>query len=148
MVIKKKNEYHQAHVSRQEKKKSFIHNISIFSLSLEQTHVPNTFHPLRDMGLEVTNKKDHDVDEFGFIEQHHDNRFLTTLPKQQHIENWLDDSNGNHQEYNEPITAMTINRLEEQIQTLKIKVEDINARLENITSIIQETHPGNVIRLL
>jgi len=39
---------------------------------------------------------------------------------------------------------MTINRLEEQIQILKVKVENINARLENITSIIQETHPGNV----
>ncbi len=45
---------------------------------------------------------------------------------------------------NEPTTAMTINRLEEQIQMLKVKVEDINARLENVTSILQETHPGNV----
>ncbi len=39
---------------------------------------------------------------------------------------------------------MTINRLEEQIHLLKIKVEDINARLENVTSILQETHSGNV----
>jgi prefoldin subunit 5 len=39
---------------------------------------------------------------------------------------------------------MTINRLEEQIQILKVKVEDINARLENVTSILQETHSGNV----
>lgn len=50
----------------------------------------------------------------------------------------------NQIELNEPITAMTINRLEEQIQMLKVKVEDINARLENVTSILQETHPGNV----
>ena len=50
----------------------------------------------------------------------------------------------NQTEFNEPITAMTINRLEEQIHMLKIKVEDINARLENVTSILQETHPGNV----
>jgi len=50
----------------------------------------------------------------------------------------------NQIELNQPITAMTINRLEEQIQMLKIKVENINARLENITSILQETHPGNV----
>ena len=26
----------------------------------------------------------------------------------------------------------------------KVKVEDINARLENVTLILQETHPGNV----
>jgi hypothetical protein len=50
----------------------------------------------------------------------------------------------NQTEFLEPITAMTINRLEEQIQMLRIKVEDINARLENVTSILQETHPGNV----
>ncbi len=50
----------------------------------------------------------------------------------------------NQIELNQPITAMTINRLEEQIQMLKVKVEDINARLENVTSILQETHPGNV----
>ncbi len=50
----------------------------------------------------------------------------------------------NQTEFNEPITSMTINRLEEQIQMLKVKVEDINARLENVTSILQETHPGNV----
>ncbi len=61
-----------------------------FSL-LEQAHVPNTFHPLRDMGLETINKKDHDVDEFTSIQQHHENRHLT-MPKQQHIENWLDGS--------------------------------------------------------
>ena len=48
-------------------------------------------------------------------------------------------------ESSESITAMTINRLEEQIQMLKVKVEDINARLENVTSILQETHhAGNV----
>lgn len=89
--------------------------------------------------------KDHDIDEFAVIEQHQENRHLTK-PKQQHIENWLDGSNDNHHsEYNEPITTMTISRLEEQIQILKVKIEDINARLENITSIIQETHPGNVI---
>jgi hypothetical protein len=43
---------------------------------------------------------------------------------------------------------MTINRLEEQIQILRVKVEDINARLENVTSILQETHPGNVNNIL
>lgn len=50
----------------------------------------------------------------------------------------------NQNEFNEPISALTINRLEEQIQMLRVKVEDINARLENVTSILQETHPGNV----
>ncbi len=115
----------------------------------EQAHAPAAFHPLRDMGLQATNKKDHDIDEFASIEQ---NRHLTK-PKQQHIENWLDGSEfeppgfNNHRnqtELHEPISAMTINRLEEQIQMLRVKVEDINARLENVTSILQETHPGNV----
>lgn len=45
---------------------------------------------------------------------------------------------------NEPITALTIHRLEEQVQMLKVKVEEINARLENISSIIEEIHPGQV----
>lgn len=113
---------------------------------LEQAHAAPTFHPLRDMGLQISNKKDHDIDEFASIH--------LTKPKQQHIENWLDGSefepsvlaanHGNQMEFHEPITAMTINRLEEQIQTLRVKVEDINARLENVTSILQETHPGNV----
>jgi len=39
---------------------------------------------------------------------------------------------------------MTINHLEEQIQLLKIKIEDINERLNNITSILQDTHLENV----
>jgi hypothetical protein len=117
--------------------------------SSEQAHVPTTFHPLRDMSLQTTNKKDHDIDEFASIQE---NRHLT-MPKQQHIENWLDGSefepsglvnHGNQMEFHEPITAMTVNRLEEQIQMLRVKVEDINARLENITSILQETHPGHV----
>ena len=45
---------------------------------------------------------------------------------------------------NEPIASSTIDRLEEQIQLLKVKVEGINARLESVTSILQETHPNNV----
>ena len=45
---------------------------------------------------------------------------------------------------NEPIASSTLSRLEEQIQLLKVKVEGINARLENVTSILQETHPNNV----
>ena len=45
---------------------------------------------------------------------------------------------------NEPIASSTLGRLEEQIQLLKVKVEGINARLENVTSILQETHPNNV----
>jgi hypothetical protein len=43
------------------------------------------------MGLETTNKKDHDIDEFTSIQHHHANQHLT-MPKQQHIENWLDGS--------------------------------------------------------
>jgi hypothetical protein len=39
---------------------------------------------------------------------------------------------------------MTINHLEEQIQILKIKIEDINERLNKITSILQDTHLENV----
>jgi hypothetical protein len=39
---------------------------------------------------------------------------------------------------------MTINHLEEQIQLLKIKIEDINERLNNITSILQDIHLENV----
>jgi ethanolamine utilization cobalamin adenosyltransferase len=35
---------------------------------------------------------------------------------------------------------MTINDLEEQIQLLKVKIEDINERLNNLTSILQDTH--------
>ncbi|CAF4757070.1 unnamed protein product [Rotaria sp. Silwood1] len=119
------------------------------SSNTQQTSVPNSFHPLHDMGLELTNKKDHDIDELASIQKHHENHHLT-MPKQQHIEKWLDgsefESSSHHQNqthFNEPITAMTINRLEEQIQMLKVKVEDINARLENVTSILQETHPGN-----
>ena len=113
--------------------------------SLDQGHAPATFQPLRDMGLHSSKKTDQDFDEFGSVEPHH-----LTMPKQQHIENWLDGSEfepamgSNHAEHHEPITAMTIHRLEEQIQMLRIKVEDINARLENVTSILQETHPGNV----
>lgn len=116
--------------------------------SLDQGNAPAAFQPLRDMGLHSSKKTDHDFDEFGTVEPHH-----LTMPKQQHIENWLDGSeferpmggnHSNHAEHHEPITAMTIHRLEEQIQTLRIKVEDINARLENVTSILQETHPGNV----
>jgi hypothetical protein len=61
------------------------------SESLEQAHSSNNFHPLRDMGLETTNKKDHDIDEFTSIQHHHANQHLT-MPKQQHIENWLDGS--------------------------------------------------------
>ncbi|CAF1377122.1 unnamed protein product [Adineta steineri] len=117
------------------------------SSSTQQAQVSNVFHPLRDMSLETTN---HDIEEFATIQQHQGNHHLT-MPKQQHIENWLDGSefevSSNHRnqnEMNEPITAMTINRIEEQIQKLRIKVEDINARLENVTSIIQETHPGNL----
>jgi hypothetical protein len=54
-------------------------------------------------------------------------------------------ANLHHQnELNEPITRMTITRLEEQIQILKVKVETIGERLNNITSILQETHLGNV----
>ena len=115
---------------------------------LDQAHAPPTYQPLRDMGLHTSNKSNHDHEEFGSIQQHH-----LTMPKQQHIENWLDGSefepsmgahHGNHGEFHEPITAMTIHRLEEQIQLLRVKVEDINARLENVTSILQETHPGNV----
>jgi hypothetical protein len=43
------------------------------------------------MSLETTNPKDHDIDEFASIQQHQENRHLT-MPKQQHIENWLDGS--------------------------------------------------------
>jgi len=113
---------------------------------ISSTTASNTFHPLCDMGLKTTNKKDHDIDEFVSIKHHHENRHLT-MPKQQRIESWLDGSefepSANQIELNEPITAMTINRLEEQVQMLKVKVEDINARLENVTLILQETHPGN-----
>jgi len=38
---------------------------------------------------------------------------------------------------------MTINHLEEQIQILKVKIEDINDRLNNIISILQDTHLGD-----
>lgn len=112
---------------------------------LDQGPPAPAFQPLRDMGLHSSKRTDHEFDEFGSIEQHH-----MTMPKQQHVENWLDGSEfespmgGNHAEYHEPITAMTIRRLEEQIEMLRIKVEGINARLENVTSILQETHPGNV----
>jgi hypothetical protein len=34
----------------------------------------------------------------------------------------------------------TVNDLEEQIEFLKVKIEDINERLINITSILQDTH--------
>jgi hypothetical protein len=47
-------------------------------------------------------------------------------------------------ELSEPLTTLTINRLEEQIQLLKTKVEDINVRLENVTSILKETHSSPV----
>ncbi|CAF3619917.1 unnamed protein product [Rotaria socialis] len=109
----------------------------------------NVFHPLRDMGLETSKKIDHDIDEFASIQKYHENHHLT-MPKQQHIENWLDGSefeSSTHPQkqpqLNEPIPVSIISRLEEQIQMLKVKVEDINARLENVTSILQETHSGN-----
>lgn len=57
-------------------------------------------------------------------------------------------ANNHHQtQINGSATVTTINRLEEQIQALKIRVEDINARLENVTSILQETHSGSVSHL-
>ncbi|UJR23332.1 hypothetical protein I4U23_026346 [Adineta vaga] len=109
------------------------------SSSTQQGPVSNVFHPLRDMSLEAGN---HDIEEFTSVQSHR-----LPMPKQQHIENWLDGSefepSSNHRGQHESITAMTIHRLEEQIQTLKVKVEDINARLENVTSVLQETHPGN-----
>jgi hypothetical protein len=40
---------------------------------------------------------------------------------------------------------MTINHLEEQIQILKAKIENINDRLNNIISIIEDTHHENVL---
>jgi hypothetical protein len=55
------------------------------------SQAPNVFHPLRDMGIETTKKKNHDIDEFTSIEQYQENRHLTK-PKQQHIENWLDET--------------------------------------------------------
>lgn len=103
------------------------------------SQIPNTFQPLRDMSSQIPKKKvDHDVDEFASIDTH------------QQMENWFDEADfhsSNHQGHamdsNEGVTSMTIHRLEEQIQMLRIKVEDINARLENVTSVLQETHSGN-----
>jgi hypothetical protein len=37
-----------------------------------------------------------------------------------------------------------INDLEEQIQILKVKIENITDRLNNITSILQDTHIENL----
>jgi hypothetical protein len=107
----------------------------------------NVFHPLRDMSLEPSDGNGQYADEFTVIPEHSssESRHLTK-PKQQHIESWLDGSEHRHPaETYDSLTAVTINRLEEQIQMLKVKVEDINTRLENVTSILQETHhPGNV----
>jgi len=85
----------------------------------------NVFQPLRDMSLE-------------------ENFF-----NEKHIEKWLDGSEHgnvvqNHRNpseiNNDPITALTIDRIEDQLQTLKIKVEQINARLENLSAIVEQTH--------
>jgi hypothetical protein len=43
------------------------------------------------MSLQPANNKVHDIDEFAPVQQYQENRHLT-LPKQQHIENWLDGS--------------------------------------------------------
>lgn len=43
------------------------------------------------MGLESTDKNDHDIEEFSSMQKYTDNHHLT-MPKQQHIENWLDGS--------------------------------------------------------
>lgn len=95
--------------------------------------MPNGFQPLRDMSSQITKKKiDHDIDEYASIEQH------------QQMDNWFDEADFHPSNSSETITSMTIHRLEEQIQMLRTKVEDINARLENVTSILQETHSGNV----
>ena len=40
---------------------------------------------------------------------------------------------------------MTINHLEEQIEILKVKIDDINERLNNITLVLPDTHLENVI---
>jgi hypothetical protein len=82
MVTKKRNEYHQVLVSIKIPK-TLIFKYSF--KSIEQAHASNVYHPLRDMGLETSVKKDSDIDEFSS----HENRHLT-MPKQQHIENWLD----------------------------------------------------------
>ncbi|CAF1517157.1 unnamed protein product [Adineta ricciae] len=109
------------------------------SSSTQQGPVPNAFHPLRDMSLEAAN---HDVEQFASVQAHN-----LSVPKKQHIESWLDgsefESSSNPRNQIGSVTTMTLQRLEEQIQMLKVKVEDINARLENVTSILQETHPGN-----
>lgn len=85
----------------------------------------NFFQPLRDMSLE-------------------ENFF-----NEKHIEKWLDGSEHenvgqNHRNpseiHNEPITALTIDRIEDQLQTLKIKVEQITARLENLSAIVEQTN--------
>jgi len=39
---------------------------------------------------------------------------------------------------------MIVNDLDEQIQILKVKIEDINNRINNITSILQDTHLENL----
>jgi hypothetical protein len=43
------------------------------------------------MSLQPANNKVHDIDEFAPVQQYQENRHLT-MPKQQHIENWLDGS--------------------------------------------------------
>ena len=60
---------------------------------LEPPQIPNAFHPLRDMSLEGTAKKDPDLDEFTSMPPYSSNEHRhLTMPKQQHIESWLDGS--------------------------------------------------------
>ena len=76
-------------------RKSTDHSVILinhFYVSLEQTqHASNIFQPLRDMGLEMENRKNYDIDELVSNQKHHENHHLT-MPKQQYIENWLDRS--------------------------------------------------------
>jgi len=86
----------------------------------------NIFHPLHDMGLETTII--YEVPSMEKQQEQHSDEskpFLLTDPNDQ-IK-----------------LRMIINHLEEQIQILKVKIEDINDRLNNIISILQDTHLGD-----
>jgi len=101
-------------------KKSGSSSARVTNVDKEKKRISsNVFHPLHDMGLETTV-----IDEFVSMERQHPDESLILPDDQTKLKT-------------------TINHLEEQIEILKVKIEDINERLNNITLILQDTHLEN-----
>ncbi|CAF1489529.1 unnamed protein product [Didymodactylos carnosus] len=120
------------------------------AVSTSQQQFP-TFYPLRDMGLEMNDNVNQQLQQQYAVnneQDHGQENQLLTLPQQKRIENWLNLSQFDHENnvINKESVACqtdtvnnltTISRLEEQIKILKTKLEDVYSRLDNVTLLLQ-----------